>query len=291
MIKSMTGFGQVRRTVGSWQTSVEIRSWNHRFFECTTRLPAALSSYDEKIRDLIRAAVKRGKIAVSISFRGQDGSTQLVLDDKKIGLYVRTVRKLQKKHGFKEPLSINALLAVPGLLTASPKEELEESEWRLLVRVINDATQKLTAAKLKEGRALSLDLAKRISAIEKDLKSIEAIRSQVTAKLLERLKARVSSAAEAVQIDPKRLEQEVVMLADRSDITEELVRARHHVDSFRHSLESAEEVGKKLDFISQEIQREINTIGSKAQDVEIGDRVIRVKSELEKIREQIQNVE
>lgn len=291
MIKSMTGFGQARGLIGALQCTVELRSWNHRFFECSSRFPAILLGLEDKVRDLLRSRFTRGKIAVSITLRSASTESELVLDEAKIKLYLQAIRKTQKKYKLKGEIDLNSLFSLPNLFTVTAKEELSESEWRALSRILEQAASKLSQAKEKEGVALARDLKKRIEAINKDIKSIEVQSAGLTQRILERISAKVSELAKNVGIEPQRVEQEAVMLAERSDITEELVRVAHHVETFRKALDESEETGKKLDFIAQEIHREVNTIASKAQDALIADSVIRIKTELEKIREQVQNVE
>lgn len=292
MIKSMTGFGQALGGTSPLCWAVEIRSWNHRFFECSTRLPNVISMLDEKIRDFVHQSIKRGKITVAISLRSkQDGTNGLVLDEERIDTYIRAMRRIQKKYGLSGPLNVNALLSVPSLFTVDHKENTPEHYWAGLKKVLERAIRELMRAKEKEGRALTNDLKKRTHFIETSVARIESIAHKWPHERKNRLKEKLTELAGAVPLNEVRLEQEVAVLAERSDVTEELVRARHHLDFLKKSLEVSEEVGKKLDFIAQEIHREVNTIASKAQNFEIAEEVIKVKSELEKIREQVQNIE
>src|SRR3989338_1594167 len=292
MIKSMTGFGQANSGSSPFQWSVEIRSWNHRFFECSARLPNALYGLDEKIRDFIHQYVKRGKITVSISLRSKQAEANgLVLDEKKIDRYVKALRKIQKRYRLNEPLAINALLSIPNLFTTDHLEYTEEQYWSSLKPVLQKAIAKLLIAKTKEGSVLALDFKKRIKLIQRSLKRIETAVSSAQPERFNRMKERVLELTQNASPDPGRLEQEIALLAERNDITEELVRLNHHVDFFGKSLTCPEEIGKKLDFIAQEIHREATTIASKSQNFEISEDVIQIKSELEKIREQVQNIE
>ena len=292
MIKSMTGFGQAIGGRSPFRWAVEIRSWNHRFFECSTRLPNVLSGLDEKIRELVHHQVKRGKITVAVSLRSKSvESNGLVLDEKRIDAYIRAMRKIQKKYRLKEPVSVSALLNVPSLFTVDHKEYTLDHYWPSLRHVLERAIRELLLAKVKEGLALKHDLAKRTALIGHFVDRIGSLSKSVLTEHHKQLKERVLELAGRIQLDSIRLEQEVAFTAERSDITEELVRVNHHLGFLKKSLEGSDEVGKKLDFIAQEIHREANTIASKAQSFQIAEEVIQIKSELEKIREQVQNIE
>ncbi len=292
MIKSMTGFGQAIGGHSSFKWSVELRSWNHRFFECSTRLPNVLSGLDERIRDLINVHIKRGKITVSITLKSKTNDTNgLVLDQKKIDFYIKMMRKIQKKHHLDESLSIGALMSVPNLFTVDHKEYTPEQYWNSLKPVLEEAIKRLLSAKAKEGFALTKDLKKRIGLIVNSIEKIKTLSQREPIERRNRLKERLEELVKEISVDSGRLEQEIAFLAERSDITEELVRAEHHLDYFKKSISNSGEVGKKLDFIAQELNREANTIASKAQSSQIAEEVIQIKSELEKIREQVQNIE
>jgi uncharacterized protein (TIGR00255 family) len=292
MIKSMTGFGQALSGSDPFQWSVEIRSWNHRFFECSARLPNVLFGLDEKIRDFIHQHVKRGKITVSISLRSKAAeSNGLVLDEKKVDRYVKALRKVQKRYRLTEPLAVNSLLSIPNLFTADHREYTPEQYWASLQPVLQKAIAKLLMAKTKEGSILTLDFKKRLKLIQHSLKRIETVVESARPERFNRMKGPVLELTQNTSMDQGRLEQEIALLTERNDITEELVRIIHHVDFFAKSLATSEEVGKKLDFIAQEIHREATTIASKSQNFDISEDVIQIKSELEKIREQVQNIE
>lgn len=293
MIKSMTGFGQAVGGRVPMRWLVEIRSWNHRFFECATRLPNVLTGLDEKIRDLIQSQIQRGKVSISISLKAKPSlSNGPVLDETKVRFYVRALRRIQKKYGLaKEPIRLHTLIAIPDLFTVDQEERSVEAYWRSLKPLVERAIQRLVAAKKREGLTLEHDLIKRAKLIEQSLRLIKSDAKRKPAERYGRLKARLAEVVGGVGLNPSRLEQEVALLAERSDITEEVVRADHHLDHFRKSLATKREIGKKLDFIAQELHREVNTMTSKAQSSVVSEHVIRIKSELDKIREQVQNIE
>lgn len=292
MIKSMTGFGQANGGRSPFKWSIELRSWNHRFFECSTRLPNVLSGLDERIRDLIHSQIKRGKITVSIVLKSKSNeSNGLVLDQKKIDFYIKTMRKIQKKHRLDDSLSIGALMSVPNLFMMNNKEYTIDQYWNSLKPVLDEAIKNLIHAKAKEGAALTKDMKKRTDVILHAIRNVKELSEKEPGERRNRLKERLQELVQNVQVDSGRLEQEIAFLAERSDITEELVRMEHHLDYFKKSIAGSGEIGKKLDFIAQELNREANTIASKAQSSQIAEEVIKIKSELEKIREQVQNIE
>lgn len=292
MIKSMTGFGQAVGGHSPFKWAVEIRSWNHRFFECATRLPNVLAGLDEKIRDVVHHHVKRGKITVAVSLRSRQAeSNGLVLDEKKIDSYIRALKKIQKKYRLNGAINVSSLLSVPSLFTVDHKEYTPDQYWATLKQVLQHAIGRLIQAKAREGRTLTEDLKKRVAFMSRAVDRIEAISKKTPEERRDRLKTRILELVREIPVDSERLEQEVAFMAERSDVTEELVRTRHHLDFLNRSLASSDEAGKKLDFIAQEIHREVNTIASKAQNFEMAQQVIRIKSELEKIREQVQNIE
>ncbi len=292
MIKSMTGFGQASGGRSPFKWAVELRSWNHRFFECSTRLPNVLSGLDERIRDLLNSHIKRGKITVSIALKSKPNeSNGLVLDQKKIDFYIKTMRKIQKKHRLGDNLSVGALMNVPNLFIVDHKEYTPEQYWSSLKPVLGEAVKSLLNAKAKEGIALTKDMKKRMDIILNAIRLVRDLAQKEPGERRNRLKDRLQELVQNEKLDSGRLEQEIAFLAERSDITEELVRTEHHLDFLKKSIAGTGELGKKLDFIAQEIHREANTIASKAQSSQIAEEVIKIKSELEKIREQVQNIE
>lgn len=293
MIRSMTGFGtaQGSRATGKW--AVEIRSWNHRFFDCSVRAPGFLSTLEDEIRDLIHQKVKRGKISVSVMFQSKKtGKNGLILDEEKIYFFVRSLRRIQKQHRLaKEPIGVNALLNIPNLFTVeSPAESVEDCQ-SFLKSLVQQAAERLLVQRAKEGKALGRELLKRVRLLSEALEAIEAAKEGLPREQLARLKERAANLSTSLTFDPARLEQEVALFVDRSDITEEIVRVKHHLRQFEQSLRETAEAGKKLDFIAQEINREVNTIASKSQSSEIASQVVQMKVELDKIREQVQNIE
>jgi len=292
MVKSMTGFGQAHGGNRAIRWNVEIRSWNHRFFEFSARLPNALADLEERIRDLVHSRMRRGKMTLSVSTKDSRWAMdRLMIDEQKVEFYIRAIRNIQKKYRLKDPIGINALLGIPNLFMAErdPKEVSEY--WPSLKRVVEQALARLERVKVREGQALARDIKKRTDLIDRAVDTIESVSKGLPAERRHQLTQRVHQLAKGISLDSERLEREVALMAERSDITEELVRIRHHLNMIRSCLAGSDEAGKKFDFITQEIHREANTIASKAQHARIAEEVIRVKGELERIREQVQNIE
>lgn len=292
MIKSMTGFGQAAGGRPPFRLAVEIRSWNHRFFEFSSRLPNALVELEEKIRDLVYGRIKRGKITLSVSLKnGTNDLDGLVLDEAKIDFYVRAIRNVQKKYRLKDSVSVHTLFAIPNLFTVDRGSKSAATYWPSLKKILEEALGRLELAKAKEGAALARDIRKRAGFISDAIDRIEKAAKHLPAERRTQLNQKIQELTQGISLDSERLEREVALMAERSDITEEIVRTRHHLDMVRSSLSGSGEAGKKLDFIAQELHREANTIGSKVQHPEVTDQMIRIKGELEKIREQVQNIE
>jgi uncharacterized protein (TIGR00255 family) len=293
MIKSMTGFGQSSGGRNAHKWVVEARSWNHRFFDCSVRVPGFLSGFEDLIRDAVHKRVKRGKVAVSITLKSKNrGLNELVVDEERIKFYVRSLKKIQKKYRLKEePLNVNTLLNIPNVFVVDQKGQSLESYWSSLKGPLGLAIDQLLKARDREGHALLRELTKRLKRISTAVNDVEAVQESLPKERYARLKERTDELSQKISVDSSRLEQEIILFVDRSDITEEVVRTRHHLDQFGKSLKQKGEMGKKLDFIAQEIHREVNTMASKAQSSKISSHVIQMKTELDKIREQVLNVE
>ncbi len=290
MIEGMTGFGRASVGTGAFRWTVEIRSLNHRFLDFSVRLPNTFSAWEADIQKLVQSRLKRGKITVSTSLANERANGErMVLDEAKLDFYVRTFKRIARKYHLQDGIGIREFVALPNLF-AVEKKEVSGQYWQGLKKAVQEALEKLLKMRLAEGHALSKDLSGRIVKIRRAVNVIERSAKRSIVDYQTNLEKRIQSLDERIKIDPDRLAREVVMQAERSDITEEIVRARHHFDSFIKSLHSNEEAGKKLDFITQEIHREVNTITSKAQNFKISNEVVQIKSELEKIREQIQNI-
>lgn len=291
MALSMTGFGR-GEAKGKWGTVVvEARSLNHRYLEISSRLPSSLLSLEDRIREAVSKKLKRGRVTLAVSFErdGEVGDLARI-NQKHVKRYYNILLSLKDELGLQGDIAIGDLLSLPDVVKVdTPKEELPEL-WSQIREALEKATNQLIEMREVEGKALTNDLLRRGALIEKELARINkrgpSVLKQYRARLLSRIKELTGSGT----VDRRRLEQEVVFFAENSDITEEVTRMKAHLESFQKTLSLKEEVGRKLDFIAQELQREINTVGQKSRDLEISQSVVLVKGEIERIREQIQNI-
>ena len=289
----MTGFAraQASKKEGGW--AVEIRSINHRNFDCSIKAPAGILFFESAIRDMLQSGASRGKITVCISQNGETPQGKTFEVDEKIARsYLRELKKLQKKLGLDGVLSLSELLKLPGVLTASESHSSSDlASWESLKKVLSKALKALLQSRKEEGRKLCCDIETRLRTMAMTLSSVEKLAKGRTQAVFIRLKGRLKELLGDHSADEERLYREAALLAERSDITEEIVRLRSHFDLFSRKIRGTGQVGRELDFLCQEMHREINTIGSKAQLFEIAREVVFLKGEVEKIREQVQNVE
>jgi uncharacterized protein (TIGR00255 family) len=296
MIRSMTGFGRASFDVAGVRFDVEARSVNHRHFDLRLRLPRLLSNFEAASRDSVQERVSRGKVDVNVSAsEGSSALQRLAIDEQAALEYVRAARALEREAGVSGPLSVDALLSLPGVASFGerelPAEELEAG----LRAALASAIAALDEMRVREGAALERDLLGRLEAVAGLAASLDARSDVVREATRERLKKRAEQLAlETGVVDDARLHYEIVQAADRLDVTEEIVRLRSHVEQFREIVESGapgEPIGRRLDFLMQEFGREANTIGSKGNDSPIAHQVVELKTEIERMREQVQNVE
>ena len=290
MIQSMTGYGRASVSRRPFRLTVEIRSVNHRYFDYSAYLPPAFSSLDADIRKLVQDQLIRGRITVHASFSNESSlDEKLVLDERKLDFYVKTLRHIGRRYHLNGGVSLNSILTLPNLFKVE-KKEIDGQYQKLLRATVSEALKKMILARQREGRSLAQDIVKRVKKITDVVTAVDRKAKLAPRDYKARLQKRLQTMADGVKADPERLAREVAMYAERADVTEEIVRAKHHLQSLVKCLHSSGERGKELDFILQELNREANTIASKAQDFDIAQHVVSVKSELEKIREQIQNV-
>jgi uncharacterized protein (TIGR00255 family) len=290
MISSMTGFGAADGLVGDARASVEIRTVNHRFFSPNLKLPAAFTRWEGEIRELLRQKIVRGH--VTLTARIERDSTAPVIDETRLAHYLTALKALQKKHKLSGELDLSTLLRLPDVI-AAPSDEIDPGDGEALVRIVAKAADNLTAMRRAEGTQLSGFLLERVEIVESRLARAEKRAPVRLKEQHERVKRAVGELVGGAGVDPQRIAQEIAILADRLDIAEELDRFRSHLSAFRDTTrsQSTDPVGKRLGFILQEMVREANTIGSKANDAPILDDVIAIKQELERIREQVENLE
>jgi len=292
MAISMTGFGR-GEAKGKWGAVViEARSLNHRYLEVSSRFPSSLQSLEDRVRDLLSKKIRRGRVTLSISFEkdGELGGLARV-DEKKVRRYYETLSSLKKDLGLKGEVELGDLLSLPDVVRVETNSSEIEEIWSQVREALEKAVSQLVEMRETEGKALTNDLLRRVVLIEKEVTKVTRRSPSVLKQYRTRLLERIKELLGAEKVDRNRLEQEVVFFAENSDIAEELTRIGAHLESFKKALSLKEEVGRKLDFIAQELQRESNTIGQKSRDFEISQSVIQMKGEIDRIREQIQNVE
>ncbi len=292
MIRSMTGFGRAQASVEGFNITVEIRSVNHRYFEFFAKLPRTYSFLEEKVKALLSTGISRGKVECSIQLEATaDESVVVSVNEPLAKGYVDAIKQISEKFGFSDDLSALSVARFSDVLAISKAPVDEEALWAKVSPVVNEALQGFISMRETEGKKLSEDVLSRADTIIENVSYIEE-RSPETVKLYsEKLLERMKNVLGDTQIDESRILTEAAVYADKVAVAEETVRLRSHIEQLHEMLGSSEAVGRKLDFLVQEINREANTIGSKAQDVDIARRVIDIKAEVEKIREQIQNIE
>lgn len=290
MIRSMTGFGTAEGTVGGTRVAVEVRSVNHRFFNPSIKLPSTLSRWETEVREALRRTISRGHVTVTARVeRSQAG--EAAINEAKFGLYVKRLTELKERYAMDGPIDMATLLRLPDVISNDDSED--QGTPAELVAIVERAAAALSLSREAEGNRLSGFLAERIALVEE---SVGRIRERAPTRLLEqreRLRANIAELTAGVQVDQARLAQEIAILADKLDVGEELDRFRSHLTAFRDALsgDGAEGVGKRLGFLLQELLREANTTGSKANDAAMVREVIAIKEELERIREQVENLE
>lgn len=295
MIKSMTAFGRAKGSVNGKEITVEIRSVNNRFFDCSTKLPRAFSFLEEKIKPHLQSrSISRGKVDVFISIDVIDTpDVEIDVDEGYTAAYINALRKLRDRFGLTDDISVMSVAANKEIFVIKKSEEDTEKEWADLLTVLDEAIDKFLAAREREGENICRDLEGKITAISNKVSKIETISLADTKEYRSRLEQKLKEMLSDSRIvfDENRILTECAIFADKIAIDEELVRLRSHFGAFTEIAAEAAPSGKKLDFLMQELNRETNTIGSKANNGEIAHLVVEMKNELEKIREQVQNVE
>jgi len=292
MLKSMTGFGRGEGDTTLGKVVVESRSVNHRYSDINIKLPKRLNLFENRMKEIIRSQVSRGRVDVSLRLdnAGED-KVQLTVDLDLAEQYYQVLHDLKERLRLKDEITLNLLAGAKDVIVA--REELGDIEpyWQEILPVLKQSLKNMDDMKRLEGESLAEDLQQRLKNIAEQLQMIKQQFPLRLRAFLTRLQDRLRSLLEGLDTDPSRFQQEVAFLAERTDITEETVRAESHLAQFRGLLEGNDPVGRKMDFLLQEIHREVNTVSAKANDAEISQRVVEIKSELEKIREQVQNVE
>ncbi|MGD2024236.1 MAG: YicC/YloC family endoribonuclease [Desulfobacterales bacterium] len=293
MIKSMTAFATAENTDDDLTVKTEIRSYNSRYLDIFLRVPPACQPLEEKIKGLISERVARGRLEIRVQVDDRSDEAQaLTVDLARAQALVAALKELKSQFDLKDDITLETLLGAGGLIKAVEKLENEDMVWPAVKKCIQLALDDLDAMRRKEGDFIAKDFEQRLNFLKACLKQIRKKSDDLLPQYQIRLKERVAALTQgSVELDPARIAQEAAFLADRSDISEEIVRAQSHLDQFGQMMNAAEPAGRKLNFLLQELNREFNTMGSKIGNAEAAYLIIDVKSELEKIREQIQNVE
>ena len=292
MIRSMTGYGSADLERDGQRLNAEIRSVNHRYCEVSIRAPRLVSLFEDQIRELIQKRFSRGKFNLSITWSGVgDAGEVLKLNETVADRYMALLGQLKSRYQLAGDPQIGMLAALPDIFTWEHTALSDEETWALVRTVVDKACDNMNAMKAREGAALGKDLDERLALIRTQLDTVVERAPLRPAEAKERLMTRLEPLLGDVHMDPARLAQEVALLADRLDCTEECVRLSAHLDHFRALVAGEELAGRKLNFLLQEMNREANTIGSKANDASIQHAVIVMKEEIERLREQVQNVE
>jgi uncharacterized protein (TIGR00255 family) len=294
LLLSMTGFGEAHRKDAAFAVAAEVRTINSRYFKLVMRCGEGYSSLEPQVEAVVREHIKRGTVQVSLKIDRARKSDDYQLDAAVLTGYRQQLERLYLAWKLPQPVEVEQLLTLPGVVQQNGSGSLDiEQDWPLIRETLDEAMRQMTKMRADEGRAMAADLAANCAVVANELDAIEARAPLVTDAYRERLSERVSKTLADYQItlQPGDLIRELSIYSERSDISEEIVRLRSHLEQFGATLELDESSGRKLEFLTQEMFRETNTIGSKANDVQISRHVIEIKSAIERIREMIQNVE
>lgn len=292
MTKSMTGYGRAQKILGGRDILVEIRSVNHRYYEYSSRIPRAYSYIDEKLKALIKTLVSRGKVEISVTINNIEVKDSEISINKDVAEgYVNALRSVSGELGLKDDLVLSKLIKLPEIFVVQKAPDNQEQIWTDISEVANEALQNFVEMRQTEGEKLKSDIISKADFILEMVSQIEEISPQTVENYRNRLYQKIYEVLDGKDVDEQRIVTEAALFAEKIAVDEETVRLRSHISQLKSMFESDEPVGRKLDFIVQEINREVNTIGSKAQDLNITKIVVDMKAEIEKIREQIQNIE
>ena len=288
----MTGFGRAETKTERFELIAEARSLNNRYLEINLRLPKSLSSYEYELKEVVKNFVFRGKVSVNITFRDLLSLTaNFNLKKESVRYYQTILQEIRQEAGLKDPVKLEHLLHFSELLEPEESELKDDVLETELKKVLSDALKDMNRMRMLEGQNMVQDITARIMEIGKNVSEIEKKGRENPKRDLEKLTARIRDLVDSGEIDRSRLELELALISDRVDISEECTRMESHLKLFREVLDGTGEMGKKLTFILQEMQRESNTIGSKTTDISIAHQIIQIKEEIEKVREQVQNLE
>ena len=291
MLISMTGFGQGEAANAHSTVTVEVRSVNHRFLDIAFKLPRSLQNREPDIKEIVRGKIARGRVSLTIAVESSLATQGVTINEKVLEQYLTQLRAFAMRHKIDDHITLDALVALPEVVTTKEIEAGEDELWPLVERSLSEALDACNRMRVDEGRSLETDLIERMRLIDRTVAAIEKLAPAVAKRQVETLRKRVAQLAGDVTVPEDRIAAEIVMLADRTDVTEEITRLRSHLAQFNGALKDGGEVSKRLTYLLQEMHREASTMGSKASDTEIIQHVVVLKEETEKLREQVQNLE
>lgn len=292
MIKSMTGFGRAELSENGKKFTVEIKSVNHRYCEISTRLSRKLNCYDSAIRQIVKNYANRGKIDINVSMTDEGESASCIKYNSEMAAsYASYLRQMALENDIKEDISIGLLAKMPEVFTLDEPDEDTEKTWELLEKAVNQAAESFAESRRVEGEHLRNDIYDKLDGLYSRIELIEKRSPEMMDEYRKKLYERISEIINDKNLTEKTIAAELIIYADKTCVDEETVRLRAHIDNMKNTLCQGENVGRKLDFLAQEMNREANTILSKANDIEVSGVAIDIKTEIEKIREQIQNIE
>jgi len=292
MLKSMTGYGRSEQQNGNFACTVEIRSVNNRYIEIHTRLPKHLTAIELSIKKLIKSRCSRGSFDLNVTLHSNEsGMDQTIKPNLDLAAqYFEAFKEIKNKLDLEGEIKIDAVFGLKDIIKVEPLS-LDDSQESMILATVGQALDALNQMRREEGKNLQDDILGRLASVAEMTRSLQQRQPLVIQEHQNRLKEKVKTLSDGIELDPTRLAQEVALLADRCDISEEITRLESHLNQFNALIQSEDPLGRKLEFITQEINREVNTIGSKSADYQISQSVIEIKSLLEKVREQIQNIE
>lgn len=292
MIKSMTGFGRSEVEDGKRRVTVEIKAVNHRYLDASIKMPKKLNFFESAIRTLLKEYIQRGKVDIFIAFEDFSEDNIVIKYNHNVAEeYLKYLRQMKEEFGLEDDIRVSTLSRYPEVFTMDEDNIDEEEIWKTLEKALRGALEAFVDTRIKEGENLKNDLVSKLNGLLDCVAFIEEKSPQIIETYKQKLEGRVRDMVADVNIDDSRIIQEVTIFADKVCVDEEIVRLKSHISSAKDELVKGGSVGRKLDFIAQEMNREANTILSKTSDLEISNRGIELKTEIEKVREQIQNIE
>lgn len=292
MIKSMTGFGRAEAVTKEWKITVELKSVNHRYLDLNIKMPRKLNLFEGQVRNLMKTYMQRGKVDIFITYEDYTaGSVALKYNRDLAAEYLGYLKEMEQEFQLKNDVSVTMLSRYPEVLTMEEQPVNEEKLWNCLEMPLREACKKFVETREREGEHLKKDLLMKLDGLDEKVCAVEKRSPEVAQAYREKLETKVHELLEDSQIDDNRIAAEVVLFSDKICNDEETVRLHSHIRGMRKILTEQEGVGRKLDFMAQEMNREANTILSKSSDIQVSDIAIDLKTEIEKIREQIQNIE